>query len=69
MKVCKWGYSLAIRLPAAIVEDPRVERGDDFEIHVAGTRRHSTSRENLPGRNGCKRLRRFRGMLPAGFQV
>jgi antitoxin MazE len=38
MKVCKWGNSLAVRLPAAIVEILGLKEGDDIEIRVAGTR-------------------------------
>lgn len=36
MQVSKWGSSLAIRLPAAVVEAMQLEEGDDIEIHVAG---------------------------------
>ena len=35
MQVAKWGNSLAIRLPAAVVEALELKPGDDIEIHVA----------------------------------
>jgi antitoxin MazE len=67
MKVCKWGNSLAVRLPAAIVEILGLKEGGDIEIRVAGTRtlhvEQKLDREEL-----LNRLRRFRGMLPADFK-
>ena len=36
MQVCKWGNSLAIRLPAAVVEILDLKAGDDIQIGVAG---------------------------------
>jgi antitoxin MazE len=32
MQVAKWGDSLAIRLPAAVVEALKLKEGDDVEI-------------------------------------
>jgi antitoxin MazE len=67
MKVCKWGDSLAIRLPAAIVEILGLKEGDDVEIHVAGTQTFNVGQE--PDRQEwLNRLRRFRGTLPADFK-
>jgi antitoxin MazE len=67
MKVCKWGDSLAIRLPAAIVEILDLKEGDDVEIHVAGTRTFDVAQK--PDREELlNRLRRFRGTLPADFK-
>jgi antitoxin component of MazEF toxin-antitoxin module len=34
MQVAKWGNSLAIRLPAAVVEVLGLKEGDEIEIHV-----------------------------------
>jgi antitoxin MazE len=66
MLVAKWGNSLAIRLPAAVVEALELREGDDVEIHVADRRAFGVSRK--PGRDDLlKRLREFRGRLPADF--
>jgi antitoxin MazE len=66
MQVAKWGNSLAIRIPAAVAEALGLEAGDEVEVHVAGARefalRRKPSREDL-----LKRLRAFRGRLPADF--
>ena len=67
MQVAKWGNSLAIRLPAAVVELLDLKEGDEVEIHVAGAREFGVSRK--PGRADLlKRLRAFRGRLPADFK-
>jgi antitoxin MazE len=66
VQVAKWGNSLAVRLPAVVVEALALKAGDDVEIRVAGARvfeikKQPSSRELLA------RLRRFRGRLPADF--
>jgi len=67
MRVARWGNSLAIRLPARVVEALDLKAGDDIEIHVAGSRAFGVSRK--PGRDELlKRLRAFRGRLPADFK-
>ncbi len=38
MQVAKWGNSLAVRLPAAVVEVPALKEGDDVEIIVTDER-------------------------------
>ncbi|MEI2806271.1 MAG: AbrB/MazE/SpoVT family DNA-binding domain-containing protein [Albidovulum sp.] len=67
MQVAKWGNSLAVRLPAAVVEALQLQEGDDIEIEVAGTRAFEIRKK--PGRMELlTRLRRFRGRLPADFR-
>lgn len=67
MQVAKWGNSLAIRLPAAVVEVLKLKEGDEIEIHVADARHFAVNRK--PGRAELlKRLRTFRGRLPADFK-
>ncbi|MEY4651672.1 MAG: hypothetical protein RI884_253, partial [Pseudomonadota bacterium] len=34
MQVSKWGNSLAVRLPAAVIEAMGLKEGDDIEIQV-----------------------------------
>jgi antitoxin MazE len=66
MQVAKWGNSLAVRLPAAVVEALRLKEGDEIEIHVAVAREFAVARK--PGREDLlTRLRTFRGRLPADF--
>ena len=66
MQIAKWGNSLAVRLPAAVVEALELKEGDEIEIHVAGARAFGVARK--PGRAELlRRLRGFRGRLPADF--
>ena len=67
MQVSKWGNSLAVRLPAGVVEVLGLQEGDDIEIHVAGTRRFAV-RRNTGARDVLARLRAYRGRLPADFK-
>ncbi len=67
MHVAKWGNSLAVRLPAAVVEALGLKEGDDIEITIADDREMAVSRK--PGRDELlKRLRQFRGRLPPDFK-
>lgn len=67
MQVAKWGNSLAIRLPAAVVEALKLKEGDEIEIHIAGAREFAVARK--PRRAELlKRLRAFRGRLPVDFK-
>ena len=67
MQVSKWGNSLAIRLPAVVVDALKLQEGDDIEVIIADARvlriAKKPSREAL-----LARLRQFRGKLPADFK-
>ncbi len=66
MQLAKWGNSLAVRLPAAVVEALALKEGDDIEIRVADERVFAIARK--PDREALlARLRSFRGRLPADF--
>ena len=67
MQVAKWGNSLAVRLPAAVVDALGLKEGDDIELHVDSDREWGVTRK--PNREELlKRLRAFRGRLPADFK-
>ncbi len=66
MRVARWGSSLAVRLPAAVVEALNLKEGDQIEIRVAGTREFEVSRDRSK-ESALARLRRLRRPLPAGF--
>jgi antitoxin MazE len=66
MQVSKWGNSLAIRLPAAVVEALDLKDGDQIEVRIAGTREFEVSRDHSR-QEAIERLRRLRRPLPAGF--
>ncbi len=66
MQVSKWGNSLAVRLPATVVEALDLKEGDQIEIVVAGTRQFEIARDRSR-ENALERLRKLRRPLPAGF--
>ena len=67
MQVAKWGNSLAVRLPAVVVEALRLKEGDEIEIHVADAREFGVARK--PGREDfLNQLRAYRGRLPRDFK-
>ncbi|HVW91702.1 MAG TPA: AbrB/MazE/SpoVT family DNA-binding domain-containing protein [Devosia sp.] len=67
MRVSKWGNSLAVRLPAAVVEALELREGDEIRLNVHGKDEigveRSPSREEL-----LSRLDKYRGRLPADFK-
>jgi antitoxin MazE len=67
MQIAKWGNSLAVRLPAAVVEALKLREGEQIKIYVADARRFGIARK--PGREDLlERLRAFRGRLPPDFR-
>ncbi|MQT88059.1 AbrB/MazE/SpoVT family DNA-binding domain-containing protein [Pseudomonas nabeulensis] len=67
MQVAKWGNSLAVRLPATLVEALELREGDDIEIIVDDARTFAVRKK--PGADTLlERLRAFRGKLPADFK-
>ena len=67
MQVSRWGNSLAIRLPASVVEALRLAEGDDVEITIADERLLGIGRK--PDRAELlRRLDEFRGRLPEDFR-
>jgi antitoxin MazE len=67
MKVARWGNSLAVRLPASVVEALEIKEGDD--ITLAAKDKDELQVSKSPSRDELiKRLRQFRGRLPADFK-
>jgi antitoxin MazE len=67
MQVSKWGNSLAVRLPAAVVEALGLKDGDQVEIQVAGKKAFAVAKAQGE-RELLARLRKFRGRLPKNFK-
>lgn len=66
MQISKWGNSLAVRLPVAVVEALDLKEGDDIEIRIARERVFEVSRDTSKPR-ALARLRKLRKPLPPGF--
>lgn len=67
MQVAKWGNSLAVRLPATVVEALDLKEGEDIEIHVVGGRALEVARKPTQ-KEMLARVRLLRGRLPADFK-
>lgn len=69
MRVSKWGNSLAIRLPAAVVATLDLRDGDAVDVHVEGARSFAVEKTRVPDPDELlARVRRLRGRLPADFK-
>lgn len=67
MQVSKWGNSLAVRLPAAVVKALKLKEGDHIDIQVAGKRKLSVGRD--PIREwALKEMERLSVPLPPDFK-
>lgn len=66
MRVSKWGNSLAVRLPAGMVEDMQLKEGDEIELINADRDTFIVQRYNDPAAM-LQRIRRFRGRLPERY--
>lgn len=67
MQISKWGNSLAVRLPATVVEALALKEGDDIEIHVESARSFAI-KKSPNTREQLKQLHKYRGRLPADFK-
>ncbi|MCB1948055.1 AbrB/MazE/SpoVT family DNA-binding domain-containing protein [Nitrosomonas sp.] len=67
MQVSKWGNSLAVRIPATVVEVLNLKEGDEIEIHVVGSRDIEIIK-TPEVREILSRLRKYRGRLPKDFK-
>jgi antitoxin MazE len=67
VQVSRWGNSLAIRLPASVVEALQLKEGDEIEVHVVGERSFDIARDQSRLR-ALERIRAFRKTLPADWK-
>lgn len=66
MQISKWGNSLAVRMPAAVVAALNLKEGDEIEIRIAREREFVVSRDQTNSK-ALARLRKLRRPLPRGF--
>ncbi|WP_300043002.1 AbrB/MazE/SpoVT family DNA-binding domain-containing protein [uncultured Paracoccus sp.] len=67
MQVAKWGNSLAVRLPARMVQELGLKAGDEIEITAADAGHFQVQRRRDP-EEILKQLRTFRGLMPKGYR-
>ena len=66
MHVSKWGNSLAVRLPAALVQALDLKEGEEIALHAINARTFEVSKRP-DVKELLVRLRQLRGRLPADF--
>ena len=67
MQVSKWGNSLAVRLPAVVVEALDLKEGDEIEISIAGKRDFKVARDRSKER-ALGQLRQMKWSFPPDFK-
>ena len=67
MRVPKWGNSLAVRLPNAVVEALDLKEGDEIEVRVAGERAFDIARD-MSRERALERIRALRKEVPQGWR-
>lgn len=67
MQVAKWGNSLAVRLPAALVRELGLREGDQIDLYP-DKQGVSVARRRRPD-EVLADLERFRGRLPASNRL
>lgn len=66
MQVSKWGNSLAVRFPAALVQALDLKEGEEIDLHLVGARSFEVVKKPS-AQELLERLHRLRGRLPADF--
>ena len=66
MQVAKWGNSLAVRIPAVVVEALGLAEGMEVQIRVAKDGAFELGRTEDPGEI-LDRIRKYRGRMPRDF--
>lgn len=67
MKIAKWGNSLAVRLPKDVTDRLGLQEGDEIDLRPVGARSFEVSLQSNR-EEALKRLRKFRGLMPADFK-
>ena len=70
MRISKWGNSLAVRLPAEVVETLGLKEGDEIDFNADPDKTYSLEViRALTQADAIRKLRSLRGMVPADFKL
>jgi len=67
MQVSRWGNSLAIRLPASVVDALKLKEGDEVDIRVAGERKFDLALDRSRER-ALKRIKELALEIPPDWK-
>ena len=65
MRVSKWGNSLAIRLPASVVEEMALKEGDELAVRASEEGRELRVTRKPNKEEILRSLDQFRGLIPS----
>ncbi len=69
MRVAKWGNSLAVRLPADVVETLGLKEGDELDFNADPANTYSLALiRRLTKAEAMEKLRSLRGLMPADYK-
>ena len=67
MHVARWGNSLAVRLPASVVQNLSLQEGDAVDFQVVNERTFRVQRK-LTREEAIKEIQAYRFKLPADYK-
>jgi len=67
MKVAKWGNSLAVRLPASLVQELNLKEGDEIDLRATGSKALQVSADESR-QQFLERIRSLRFPIPPGYK-
>jgi antitoxin MazE len=68
MRVSKWGNSLAVRLPKALVEQLGLKEGDELNVVAAGNGAVEVETKEAQRQRALDRLAKLNWPLPEGYK-
>jgi antitoxin MazE len=66
MKLAKWGNSLAVRIPADVVEKLKLAPGEEIQVTITGEHQFEISRDRRR-QEAIEKLRKMRFALPNDY--
>ncbi|MDR3213944.1 MAG: AbrB/MazE/SpoVT family DNA-binding domain-containing protein [Azoarcus sp.] len=63
MRIAKWGNSLAVRLPAALIKEMNLREGEEVEVEV---KKITSSEDDFAA--AIRKIREEMPLLPADFK-
>jgi len=67
MQISKWGNSLAVRLPKAVVDQLELKEGDEVDLVRTGERTLEVRRV-MTREEALAEIRKLRGSVPADYK-
>ena len=69
IQISKWGNSLALRIPTAIIKEMKLKNGDSVEVSLSEDGSLIVRRKKLSRKEISEKLRAFRATLKIGKSV